>query len=349
MTEEEFFSRYIYNVSTDELGGGRFGTVYKAFDSIHDRLVAIKVSRVEKIDAKVFSLKDEYEAVKDLKPHKNIAFYEGVYGFNHRFGVYEYAIMQYYKYGSLEDLIKTNITFEEGESIALQILDGLEYLHDNKIIHRDLKPANILISLRTDQAGKVLEIVPKIADFGLSKKVTSNQSHFSNSFGGGTYQYSSPEQMRGQELRYNTDLWAWATLTYELLTGKPLIDLGETQKGTGERERDLISQILNGDFSEKLNILPKNWSSVLTESLKVSPDDRAKSVYQIKGLLHGNVKTVILHDERETDKKKESVPVEIEVNKEIPDSASADNVFRTIIIAGSMFLLLLFLTSKFGM
>jgi serine/threonine protein kinase len=78
MTQEEFFKRYTYSPSRDRIGGGSFGTVYKAYDNLLHREVAIKVSEVKTSadGKKTFSLKDECEALSHVPKHPNIANYE---------------------------------------------------------------------------------------------------------------------------------------------------------------------------------------------------------------------------------------------------------------------------------
>lgn len=166
MTQQEFFNRYKYNVRTDKIGGGAFGTVYKAFDEVLNREVAIKVSEVKIIGDKEFSLKDEFDAIKDLPPHKNIANYEELHTIEMPNGVFDYAIMQFYKDGNLSDAIKNGFTEEQKEQISIDLLKGIQHLHHHKIVHRDLKPGNILVVQRQDK------IIPVITDFGLSKQTS---------------------------------------------------------------------------------------------------------------------------------------------------------------------------------
>lgn len=192
MTLEEFNKRYEYSFKTDKLGQGSFGTVFKAYDNVRDRYVAIKVSQVMEIGDKSISLLDEYNYIKNVSVHKNIAHYEAVYRFETQMGIYDHGIMQYYPDGNLSSYLKDQILSpKQKEEIALGLLDGLEHLHCSNIIHRDLKPSNILVVKRNGR------IIPKITDFGLSKEINSlEKSQLTNSIAGGTLAYSSPEQIK---------------------------------------------------------------------------------------------------------------------------------------------------------
>jgi hypothetical protein len=285
MTQQEFFNRYSYNVRTDKIGGGSFGTVYKAYDNVLDRTVAIKVSEVKVLGGKEFSLLDEFDAIKDLPLHPNIANYEALYNFDQANGIFDYAVIQYYPDGNLKDLIKqSNLSKEEKETAALQVLAGVEFLHNHRVVHRDMKPSNILIQAR-NQGDKVIYI-PKITDFGLSKKADpSAKSRFTNSFGGGTLEYSSPEQLKGQNLRFNTDLWAWAVITYELFTGNPMFKSSGGGSDSAEAEKMIFDQILNSEILDKLSDFPDNWKRALSACLDRNPETRVKTAEDIRAIL----------------------------------------------------------------
>ena len=285
MTQQEFFNRYSYNVRTDKIGGGSFGTVYKAYDNVLDRTVAIKVSEVKILGGKEFSLLDEFDAIKDLPLHANIANYEALYNFDQANGIFDYAVLQYYPDGNLKDLIKkSDLSQEERENAALHVLAGLEFLHSYRVVHRDMKPSNILIQTRK-QGDKIIYI-PKITDFGLSKKADpSAKSRFTNSFGGGTLEYSSPEQLRGQNLRFNTDLWAWAVITYELFTGNPMFKTSGGGSDSAEAEKMIFDQILNSELTEKLSGFPQNWQRALASCLDRNPETRVKTADDIRTIL----------------------------------------------------------------
>ena len=281
MTQQEFFSRFTYSVRTDKIGGGGFGTVYKAYDNTLHREVAIKVSEVKTTTdgQKTFSLKDEFEALAHVPKHPNIANYEEFYSFESPQGVFDYAVMQYYPGGNLTDAIRQGLSLEQKGEVAAQLLEGIGFLHAHQVVHRDLKPGNILI---VRHGGKV---IPLITDFGLSKAAnTGDGSLFSNSFGGGTQRYSSPEQLQGKPLRFNTDLWSLGAILYELFTGEQLFVASSGAADTAAAELEIYNKIIHGDV-RALNGLPETWRRVAQRCLVVNPEQRARSVEELQQLV----------------------------------------------------------------
>ena len=280
MTQQEFFKRYKYSIRTDKVGGGAFGTVYKAFDEILNREVAIKVSEVKIMGGKEFSLKDEFDAIKDVPVQRNIANYESLHTFESPQGIFDYAVMQFYKDGNLSSFIKGNPTLAQKEQVALDLLAGIHHLHKHSVVHRDLKPGNILIVKRGDK------IIPVITDFGLSKNAKmEGQSRFSNSFGGGTLKYSSPEQLKAEKLRLNTDLWAYGVIVYEIFTGKNLFMAQQITGASAEAEKEIYEQIIGVDISEMIKELPSKWQEVVKQCLVRDGAKRIKSTQALKDLI----------------------------------------------------------------
>ena len=281
MNQQEFFERYKYSSRTDKIGGGSFGNVYKVSDEVLNRTVAIKVSEVKVIGNREFSLLDEFKAIEDIPDHRNIANYQKLYTYESPQGVFDYAIMQYYKDGNLSSILKTQLSSEQKETIAISVLKGIEHLHSHRVVHRDLKPSNILIVKKRDT------IIPKITDFGLSKKADpDDKSKFTNSFGGGTLEYSSPEQLKGEKLRFNTDLWAFGVIAYQIFTGKKLFAIkAKNNTGSYDSERELVELVNKKDLSENIKEIPEKWQKTLSQCLERNPAERIKTVAAIFELL----------------------------------------------------------------
>jgi len=272
MTRGEFQDRYSYNNRKHRIGGGSFGTVYKAYDRTLDKEVAIKVQEVDYINNKEFSLQIEYDAIKSLADHPNIANYESVFRFEEGPGLYDYAIMQFYSLGNLSDYLKKNkINNNQKDKILVQILQGIAYLHYNKVVHRDIKSGNILVVERPSEG-----IIPKITDFGLSKLAEIDNAHsaFKNSFAGGTVEYSSPEQLKGSNIKFNTDLWSFGIIIFEVFTGKTLFDVEGYGEGTAGKQGEIIQQIFKKDIENELDLLPEKWQFIAKLCLKRNQDER---------------------------------------------------------------------------
>ena len=328
MKQQEFFNRYSYSIRTDKIGGGAFGTVYKAHDNVLHRDVALKISEVKIIGEKEFSLKDEFDAIKDLPPHPNIAHYESMETFDTPHGIFDYAIMQYYKDGNLSNAIKGGLSEQQKEEIAIDLLKGIQHLHQNKVVHRDLKPGNILVINHGEK------VIPLITDFGLSKHTKQEaMSRFSNSFGGGTLKYSSPEQLKGETLRLNTDLWAYGVIVYEVFTGKNLFSADGHSSASAEAEEEIFKQIKEKDISSDLNALPEKWRKAVSLCLIKEAGKRIKTAEELIQIINGQ-ETSKTKTEPKT--KKEEPKTIIETNKEEPKQEEKDEYidskdFKTII------------------
>ena len=294
MTEKEFKERYKYDPSTDRLGKGGFGTVYKADDTYRNRWVALKIAKVE-LGFENIRLKKEVELIKQLPVHRNIAYYEECYTFESFDGEYDFGILQYYEEGNLLELQKREtLTNDQKGAIIVQILNGLDFLHKNGIIHRDLKPQNILI------AKSEKEYIPKITDFGISKKLDIDSSSiFHNSLiGAGTLAYSSPEQVESKNIRKNADLWGLAVVAFQLFSGKLPFTTGTHDSASHAGRIELMRQINNGQLPDTINTIPEPWRTFIRRCIVPEPDKRVKNVPECKDILEGRVKDSPLEEDK---------------------------------------------------
>lgn len=274
MTEREFIERYTFDASSDLLGEGGFGRVYRAYDNYEHEYVALKMQDVNPQYPEL-RLRNEYEKVQRFT-HPYIARYKACYTLNSFKGDTDVAVMKYYEAGSLDKLMaKGGLTFEQRCSMLEHILEGIGFLHENGIIHRDLKPQNILI---VEHNGKYS---PLITDFGISKLLLdeTQRSAVSNSILGGTRNYASPEQLMDTLIKKNTDLWNFGVIAYEMFIGTRPFNSGASSPTSEEGRIEYLRQVKSGILPDALNGVPEPWQRLIRACLVV---DNSKRVCYVK-------------------------------------------------------------------
>jgi len=291
MTQQDFQKRYTYNLATDKLGEGGFGSVFKAYDNFRDRWVALKISKVNP-EFETVRLRKEVDMVAKLPAHPNIAYYEECYTFQQMDGEYDFGILQYYEEGNLSQLLKNHqLTLEQKQSILTQILEGVDFLHNNGIIHRDLKPQNILMVKRGDA------YIPKITDFGISKQLDINKSAvFDNSIAGaGTLSYSSPEQLADREIRKNTDLWSFGVIAFQVLAGQVPFNTGDHAVTSEAGRMEMFRQVNSGQLPDSISQIPEPWQAIIRQCLVMDVSARLKGAKEAIIILTGTYDVKIEH------------------------------------------------------
>ncbi|MBK5243615.1 MAG: Stk1 family PASTA domain-containing Ser/Thr kinase [Eubacteriaceae bacterium] len=191
------------------IGRGGMAYVYKARDLKLNRYVAVKVLREEYTENEQFIKKfdRESQAVACLS-HPNIV---GIFDVGVHDNIY-FIIMEYVEGITLKQYLmrKGRLEYAEATKFVWDISNALRCAHENKIIHRDIKPHNILLTR---------DLVPKVADFGIARAITSSTLTMTNQTMGSVH-YISPEQARGGFVDERSDLYSLGILYYELLTGK---------------------------------------------------------------------------------------------------------------------------------
>jgi serine/threonine protein kinase len=220
-TPNQRISEYVL---VEKIGGGTFGEVWKAHHHVWtDQLVAIKIPTDPQY---VRNLQREGAAVHGLL-HPNIV---RAIGFD-PYADPAYLTMEYVPGTSLRPLIKERkLSIEQSIAVMRQVLNGLEYAHNQGLVHRDVKPENILVHQRTAGEGYGVDGLVKVTDFGLGRAATSTAvgsivySASLNDAAGkeiaGTLDYMAPEQRGGGEIDRRADLYACGVVLYELLTGE---------------------------------------------------------------------------------------------------------------------------------
>jgi serine/threonine protein kinase len=191
------------------LGRGGTGMVFKAWDTRHQRVVAIKVlaPRLAASGTARKRFVRQARAVAAVRDDHIV----GTHGVNGD-GPLPYLVMEYIAGTTLEDRIKQGGALSIGEILRIghQVARGLGTAHAHGLIHRDIKPGNILLE---DGSGRI-----KIADFGLARAAGGPAEP---GVIAGTPLFMSPEQARGEPTDHRTDLFSLGSVLYTLCTGRP--------------------------------------------------------------------------------------------------------------------------------
>ncbi|MEN9609887.1 MAG: hypothetical protein RLZZ628_701 [Bacteroidota bacterium] len=278
MNQKEFEQRYRIEKN---IGSGGFSEVYQAKERKTGRYVAIKKSQVKE-EWKGFELMREYELANRLPHHDNIARYNACYRYDTGMGgIFDFAVLNFYEYGNLEQFLKRNILREEQtEQMVRGILEGLVFLHKRDIIHRDFKAQNILI----DREHGVW--VPKITDFGLSRAfLTEDSVH--NSAIAMSYAYAAPEQLKGEKISKKVDIWAMGVLIYRIVAGELPFQVEAATDNRSTANAELTRQILSGKLPDKLNALPQPYRSMIRRCLVHDTQLRLGDAEKLLSMLDG--------------------------------------------------------------
>ena len=191
------------------VGVGGMANVYKGYDVVEDRTVAIKILRDEFLDNEEFlhRFRNEFRAISLLN-HPNIVQVYDV-SFTNRI---QCIVMEYIDGISLKEYIEQEkvIRWKEAVHFTIQILRGLQHAHDRGIVHRAIKPQNIMLL----EDGTI-----KITDFGIARFSCSSTNTITTKAIGSVH-YISPEQASGGNTDARADLYSIGVLLFEMLTGK---------------------------------------------------------------------------------------------------------------------------------
>ncbi|KAM9980433.1 hypothetical protein ACTFIZ_004439 [Dictyostelium cf. discoideum] len=188
------------------LSEGSFGVVYSG------------IWRSSSVAVKLFKhhySKDEIEretSILSKIKHPNIVSLIGSLYFLNTYGI----VVDYHPKGSLNNYIHNKnikLSMVQNIRISLDISRACSFLHKNGIIHRDLKPDNVLIVSLDPESS----ICAKISDFGTCREINGKYNLNSKA---GTTRYMSPEALKGLSYTYSTDVYSFAILFFELLSGR---------------------------------------------------------------------------------------------------------------------------------
>ncbi|MFE3449547.1 protein kinase [Nonomuraea sp. NPDC059194] len=191
-------------------GQGGFGVVYKAYQERLDRVVALKVLTVDRVDARTMRrFQRELQLTGRLTGHPNVV---TVFDTGTTRSGKPYIAMEFFDNGSLRDRIRAQGPLPVADVLrtGVKLAAALAAVHEAGVLHGDIKPQNILISRYGE---------PAIADFGVARVVDSAEmSATAQAF---TPLHAAPEVLSGQPHSASTDVYSLGSTLYHLLAGQP--------------------------------------------------------------------------------------------------------------------------------
>ena len=244
-----------------QLGRGGMATVFKAYDPVLDRHVAVKVLPNFDAPDPTFAAQFAHEAQTVAKlNHPNIV---QVYDFGEDKG-FSFIVSELVAGGTIQDKLKGKaMGLDEALKYIVPLAEALDYAHGQGIIHRDLKPANVLLDPQER---------PVLADFGLARMLQSMSRFTLAQQALGTPEYMAPEQAMGADADHRSDLYAFGIMVFQML-------LGETPYHADTPAATLMAHVhrpLPLPSALDPNISPKVEACVL-KALAKDPNDRFQS------------------------------------------------------------------------
>ena len=191
------------------IGSGGMAVVYRAYDTIDDRTVAIKILKDEFLGNHEFirRFKNESKAIAVLSHPNIVKVYDVSFGDR-----IQYIVEEFIDGITLKEYLdqQKEIKWKEAIHFTIQILRALQHAHEKGIVHSDIKPQNIMLL----QDGTI-----KVTDFGIAR-FSRSETYTMTDKAIGSVHYIAPEQARGDLTDEKTDIYSVGVMLYEMITGQ---------------------------------------------------------------------------------------------------------------------------------
>jgi len=195
------------------IGSGGAGVVYKARDTVLNKIVAIKKLLNSASESQALRFHREAKILASLK-HPNVL---GAIDFGLTDKNDAYLILDFLEGKTLAQWLKKRgaMPIDLALTTSIKLARGLAYAHGKNVAHRDIKPANVMM---LEEDGGVR---PQLVDFGLAKDVEAAQDFTTPGVAIGTPKYMPPEQVQGANTDQRSDIYSFGCLLFEMVTGTP--------------------------------------------------------------------------------------------------------------------------------
>lgn len=259
------------------LGSGASGEVYKAFDPLLKKFVAVKVLRTLTA-AQMVSFQEEARATSTLN-HPGIV---RLLDFGVTPGGTPYMVLDFIDGTVLSGYLEENAPLKWTEccDIAVKLCEALSYAHDHRVLHRDIQPGNVILS--RDAGALSVHLI----DFGLAKIIQDQQSWRELPEGSqtlaGTPFYMSADTARGLPYDRRSEVYSLGCLIFEMLAGRPPFIGGsplETLARHAEEMPPALADLIGSD------IVPGWLQNVVEKCLAKEPGDRYETMESLAAAL----------------------------------------------------------------
>ncbi len=220
------------------IGSGGMSRVYKAYDRLDDRIVALKVLKKEFMSNEEYRtrFRNESRAVALLN-HQNIV---KVFDVSNNNDNLQYIVMEHIEGITLREFLDKQkvLDWKEALIIVVQVLRALQHAHDKGVIHRDIKPQNILLYNQ----------LIKVTDFGIASFKRGDIISVDTEVLGSS-RYISPEQIKGKYTDERSDIYSVGVVLYEMLTGTTPFD--------GESDSEIARMHIENEPKKPSDINPR--------------------------------------------------------------------------------------------
>ncbi len=276
----------------EHIGRGGMGVVYRVEHARIGKLMALKLltGELTRDPRQVARFKREAQLVSRLS-HPNTV---QVFDFGASDGLV-YLAMEYLKGEDLGHLIRRvgPLSVERTLKIVIQVCSSLAEAHGMGMVHRDLKPENIIVMQGPDE-----EDLIKVLDFGLAKLREGGELSEVTSRGAivGTPYYMSPEQIRGDDVGPESDVYALGALTHACLTGTVVFD-AQTPMGVLTKHLTQLPESPSRRFPDLK--IPNSLSQIVLATLEKDRKRRIPGVAELQQALIGELEHGGKHEEVE--------------------------------------------------